>query len=109
MSDEGDNIENKEELSQDSRDDILKEAIENEENKEDLDPRDTVLENVPDESELNNAPLTKEMIKNGISSVQRTADGSGHAFVRLQVQDSGITNVDILNQYLHLRYVVRYP
>ncbi|CAG5135979.1 unnamed protein product [Candidula unifasciata] len=50
-------------------------------------------------------PLTLEMIAEGISLLCKTGDGLSHAYVRLDVHDRDVTDIDMLQSYIHLRYV----
>ncbi|BFZ23963.1 hypothetical protein BsWGS_27001 [Bradybaena similaris] len=67
-----------------------------------------LLEEDPEEGEdehiiLN--PLTLEIIAEGISLLCKTGDGLSHAYVRLDIHDREITDIDMLQSYIHLRYV----
>ena len=52
-------------------------------------------------------PLTPEIISQSVSVISRTGNGLSHAYVKLEVHGQGITSLDGLNEYPHLRYVVR--
>jgi Leucine-rich repeat (LRR) protein len=49
--------------------------------------------------------LTREQISDGLSQLARTADGISHAFVRLEVKGKGLTLINVLDNYQHLRYL----
>ncbi|KAJ3302314.1 Leucine-rich repeat-containing protein 23 [Kappamyces sp. JEL0829] len=50
-------------------------------------------------------PLTPELISQHISLIARTANGVSHAFTRLEIHDSEITNLASLQSFPHLRYI----
>lgn len=51
--------------------------------------------------------VTPELVAPNISLLARTSNGLSHAYVKLNLQKKGITVLEGLNQYPHLRYVVR--
>jgi hypothetical protein len=50
--------------------------------------------------------LTAEIVGQHISLLARTGNGLSHAYTRLEIQGKSITNIDILENYTHLRYLV---
>ncbi|XP_056385967.1 leucine-rich repeat-containing protein 23 isoform X1 [Hyla sarda] len=50
-------------------------------------------------------PLTEEMLKEGLSLLCKTGNGLGHAYVKLEVQDKELTDISVLESFIHLRYV----
>lgn len=51
-------------------------------------------------------PLTSDMISLNLSVLARTGNGLNHAYVKLELHEKGITGVDGIDQFPHLRYVV---
>lgn len=51
-------------------------------------------------------PLTADIISKGISLLARTGNGLSHAYTKLEIHALGITGIDILEAYTHLRYIV---
>ncbi|KAJ3041150.1 Leucine-rich repeat-containing protein 23 [Rhizophlyctis rosea] len=50
-------------------------------------------------------PLTVDLVATHLSLLARTGNGLAHAYTRLELHNEGITNVDALEYYPHLRYV----
>eukprot|EP00112_Aurelia_sp_Birch-Aquarium-sp1_P007255 Seg179.4 transcript_id=Seg179.4/GoldUCD/mRNA.D3Y31 product="Leucine-rich repeat-containing protein 23" protein_id=Seg179.4/GoldUCD/D3Y31 len=50
-------------------------------------------------------PLTREMIADALSLICKTGNGLAHAYVKLDLHDKLITDISLLNCYIHLRYV----
>ncbi|XP_055962848.1 leucine-rich repeat-containing protein 23 [Sorex fumeus] len=50
-------------------------------------------------------PLSEDMMKEGLSMLCKTGSGLAHAFVRLEVRDRDLTDITLLQSYIHLRYV----
>jgi Leucine-rich repeat (LRR) protein len=65
--------------------------------------------NSSDEAEIEPVPkeylLSKADIAEGLSQLARTADGISHAFVRLEVRDSQITDISAVSSFIHIRYL----
>lgn len=51
-------------------------------------------------------PLTKDLMAKGLTVITKTGNGLGHAYINLTLRSNAITNIDILLNYPHLRYVV---
>jgi Leucine-rich repeat (LRR) protein len=49
--------------------------------------------------------LTEEHVKGGLSLLCKTGNGLQHAYVRLDVHDKQVTDVTILNCFIHIRYL----
>ncbi|KAJ3027500.1 UNVERIFIED_CONTAM: Leucine-rich repeat-containing protein 23 [Siphonaria sp. JEL0065] len=49
--------------------------------------------------------LSAEMVGQHISLLARTGNGLSHAYTRLEIHSKNITNIDVLENYLHLRYI----
>ena len=52
--------------------------------------------------------LTADIIASGISLLARTGNGVSHAYTRLDIKNADISDVQILENYNHLRYLVNY-
>lgn len=50
-------------------------------------------------------PLLQETIGDGLSLLCRTGNGLGHAFVKLEVTEKGLTDISALSTFVHLRFV----
>ncbi|XP_015205009.1 leucine-rich repeat-containing protein 23 [Lepisosteus oculatus] len=57
------------------------------------------------EEKLESCPLTSEMISEGLSLLCRTGNGLAHAFVRLELKERGLTDLNILSSFVHLRFL----
>lgn len=51
-------------------------------------------------------PLTLDLIAPNVSLIGRTATGLSHAYIRLEMHEKDITNLNNLQNYPHLRYIV---
>jgi len=60
---------------------------------------DSVDEVVPDK------PLSPEAACECVSLLCKTGDGLSHAYVKLDARDRRLTDINILNSYIHLRYI----
>ncbi|TPX70691.1 hypothetical protein SpCBS45565_g01582 [Spizellomyces sp. 'palustris'] len=49
--------------------------------------------------------LTADLVSSHISLLARTGNGLSHAYTRLEIHDEGLTDVNILESYPHLRYI----
>jgi len=54
-------------------------------------------------------PLTKELAGEGLSLLCKTGNGLAHAYVRMDLRDKGLTDVGVLNCFVHIRYMVSLP
>ncbi|XP_076022678.1 leucine-rich repeat-containing protein 23 [Genypterus blacodes] len=50
-------------------------------------------------------PLTKATIVKGLSLLCRTGNGLGHAFIRLSVDNSHLTDINAISRYIHIRFL----
>ncbi|XP_046850166.1 leucine-rich repeat-containing protein 23-like [Xenia sp. Carnegie-2017] len=50
-------------------------------------------------------PLTEEILAESLSLLCKTGNGLAHAYVRLDIHDREITDISILNCFIHLRYI----
>ncbi|XP_032223448.1 leucine-rich repeat-containing protein 23 isoform X2 [Nematostella vectensis] len=50
-------------------------------------------------------PLTEEMLADSLSLLCKTGNGLAHAYVRLDIHDKELTDISVLNCFIHLRYV----
>ncbi|CAK6443738.1 unnamed protein product [Pipistrellus nathusii] len=50
-------------------------------------------------------PLTEDMMKEGLSLLCKTGNGLAHAYVKLEVKERELTDIHLLRNYIHLRYV----
>ncbi len=87
MSEEEENVENKDEIPKFEDDPV----------EEDKDPK-------PDPLEDRNK--TRELIKSGLTQISKTANGSGYAYVNLSLIEKEIIDLyDLMPNYPHLRYL----
>ncbi|KAJ3106107.1 regulator of ime2 [Phlyctochytrium bullatum] len=63
------------------------------------------IEDEEDGEEKPPMPLTVEIVGQHISLLARTGNGLSHAYTRLEIHGKGITEIDILENYPHLRYI----
>ncbi|KAL9867634.1 leucine-rich repeat-containing protein 23 isoform 1-T1 [Geothlypis trichas] len=50
-------------------------------------------------------PLTEEHFKEGLSLLCKTGNGLAHAYVKFEAKDKGLTDISLLERFIHLRYV----
>ncbi|XP_015274279.1 PREDICTED: leucine-rich repeat-containing protein 23 [Gekko japonicus] len=50
-------------------------------------------------------PLTEEHFKEGLSLLCKTGNGLAHAFVKFEVREKELTDITIIQGFIHLRYV----
>ncbi|KAI9342893.1 hypothetical protein BDR26DRAFT_858945 [Obelidium mucronatum] len=62
---------------------------------------DAMEEKPVEDSEI----LSSEMVGQHISLLARTGNGLSHAYTRLEIHSKNLTNIDVLENYLHLRYI----
>ncbi|KAL3862321.1 hypothetical protein ACJMK2_008298 [Sinanodonta woodiana] len=60
---------------------------------------------IEEEEQLPENPLTDEIVAESLSLLCKTGDGIGHAFVRLDLHERGLTQINLLKSFVHLRYV----
>lgn len=61
--------------------------------------------NEEEEEKIPPNPLTEEVIAESLSLLCKTGDGLSHAYVRLDIHEREITDIEILSSFIHLRYV----
>ncbi|KAM8923906.1 leucine-rich repeat-containing protein 23 [Pelodytes ibericus] len=66
---------------------------------------DDEVEEPEEEEEPPHVPLTEEMLKEGLSLLCKTGNGLAHAFVKLEVKDKEVTDISVVQSFIHLRYV----
>ncbi|KAG5282486.1 hypothetical protein AALO_G00056550 [Alosa alosa] len=49
--------------------------------------------------------VTQDMIKDGLSLLCRTGNGLSHAFVKLELVDRSLTDISLLESFVHLRFI----
>uniref|UniRef100_A0A663F245 Leucine-rich repeat-containing protein 23 n=1 Tax=Aquila chrysaetos chrysaetos TaxID=223781 RepID=A0A663F245_AQUCH len=57
------------------------------------------------EAVLAPCPLTEEVVKEGLSLLCKTGNGLAHAYVKLEAKYKGLTDISLLECFIHLRYV----
>lgn len=62
-------------------------------------------EDEDEEEKVPENPLTEEILADSLSLLCKTGNGLAHAYVRLDIHDRQITDISILNCFIHLRYV----
>ncbi|KAI1242175.1 hypothetical protein IHE44_0005692 [Lamprotornis superbus] len=50
-------------------------------------------------------PLTEEVLKEGLSLLSTTGNGLSYAYVKFEAKDKGLTDISLLERFIHLRYV----
>ncbi|XP_038006748.1 leucine-rich repeat-containing protein 23 [Motacilla alba alba] len=58
-----------------------------------------------EEEESAPCPLTEEHLKEGLSLLCKTGNGLAHAYVKFEAKDKGLTDISLLERFIHLRYV----
>ncbi|XP_056157704.1 leucine-rich repeat-containing protein 23 [Lampris incognitus] len=58
-----------------------------------------------EEEQIQVRPLTPETIIQGLSLLCRTGNGLSHAFVKLDLREKGLTDIDAIGNYIHLRFL----
>ncbi|XP_010130545.1 PREDICTED: leucine-rich repeat-containing protein 23, partial [Buceros rhinoceros silvestris] len=54
---------------------------------------------------LAQCPLTEEVLKEGLSLLCKTGNGLAHAFVKFEAKGKNLTDISLLECFIHLRYV----
>ncbi|KAM3871729.1 leucine-rich repeat-containing protein 23 [Diretmus argenteus] len=57
------------------------------------------------EDKVQVCPLTQETVAQGLSVLGRTGNGLAHAFVKLDLKDKGLTDIDAISNYIHVRFL----
>ncbi|XP_066472849.1 leucine-rich repeat-containing protein 23 [Tiliqua scincoides] len=50
-------------------------------------------------------PLTEEIMKEGLSLLCKTGNGLAHAFVKFEAREKELTDITLIQSFIHLRYV----
>ncbi|KAH0628572.1 hypothetical protein JD844_009912 [Phrynosoma platyrhinos] len=50
-------------------------------------------------------PLTEDIMKEGLSLLCKTGNGLAHAFVKLELKEKELTDITLIQNFIHLRYV----
>uniref|UniRef100_A0A674IWQ9 Leucine-rich repeat-containing protein 23 n=1 Tax=Terrapene triunguis TaxID=2587831 RepID=A0A674IWQ9_9SAUR len=58
-----------------------------------------------EEESLSPHLLTEEIMKEGLSLLCKTGNGLAHAYVKLEAKEKDLTDISLLQNYIHLRYV----
>lgn len=58
-----------------------------------------------EEGEVKEVILTKEMAGESLSVLAKTGSGLAHAYVRMNLRDKKLTDIAVLSQYIHIRYL----
>jgi len=74
--------------------------IDNSNSQIDRDGEEEEEEQVPD------VTLNEELLSKNLKLLARTANGVSFAFTRLEIHDENLCDIDILQKFKHLRYVV---
>lgn len=80
------------------------EKINNEEEQKVENTEDNV-DDVDDEEKSPDAPLTEEIMAGSLLLLCKTGNGLSHAYVRLDAAQKELTDISIIKNYIHLRYI----
>jgi len=86
-----------------SSEDLMEDTIEKSSsqiNREENEEEEESEEKIPD------VTLDEELLSKNLKLLARTANGVSFAFTRLEIHEENICNIDILQKFKHLRYVV---
>ncbi|XP_048358900.1 leucine-rich repeat-containing protein 23 [Sphaerodactylus townsendi] len=88
----------------------LEEDYDDEEQKEDdekLGEDEDEKEAVEEEEEEHpvSNPLTEDHFKEGLSLLSKTGNGLAHAFVKFEAREKELTDITLIQSFIHLRYV----
>ncbi|XP_014739598.1 PREDICTED: leucine-rich repeat-containing protein 23 [Sturnus vulgaris] len=76
---------------------------------EDEEPEEEEAEEEEDEEKEEEepafCPLTEEVLKEGLSLLSTTGNGLSYAYVKFEAKDKGLTDISLLERFIHLRYV----
>ncbi|XP_039573904.1 leucine-rich repeat-containing protein 23 [Passer montanus] len=81
------------------------EKEEREEEKEEEGEEKEEDEEKKEEEELVPRPLTEADLKEGLSLLCKTGNGLAHAYVKFEAKNKGLTDISLLESFIHLRYV----
>ncbi|XP_047907531.2 leucine-rich repeat-containing protein 23 isoform X1 [Anser cygnoides] len=66
---------------------------------------EALSEQEEEEQALVPCPLTEEMLKEGLSLLCKTGNGLAHAYVKFEAKYKDLTDISLLECFIHLRYV----
>ncbi|XP_063711158.1 leucine-rich repeat-containing protein 23-like isoform X1 [Symsagittifera roscoffensis] len=72
---------------------------------DEIDPEVEDPEEVEEDEHIPPKLLTQADINEGISLLCKTGTGLSHAFVRLDIRDKELTDINLLSAFIHLRYI----
>nr|XP_054483890.1 leucine-rich repeat-containing protein 23 [Agelaius phoeniceus] len=75
------------------------------EEKEEDEEKEKEKEKEKEDEEPPPCPLTEEHFKEGLSLLCKTGNGLAHAYVKFEAKDKGLTDISLLERFIHLRYV----
>nr|XP_013813515.1 PREDICTED: LOW QUALITY PROTEIN: leucine-rich repeat-containing protein 23 [Apteryx mantelli mantelli] len=75
------------------------------EGEEEEDEEEKVLLEQEEEQVLVPCPLMEENLKEGLSLLCKTGNGLAHAYVKFEAKEKHLTDISLLQCYIHLRYV----
>ncbi|XP_025910111.1 leucine-rich repeat-containing protein 23 [Nothoprocta perdicaria] len=78
---------------------------EEEEDEEEKTMQEEEEEEEEEEQVLEPCPLTEENMKEGLSLLCKTGNGLAHAYVKFEAKEKHLTDISLLQRYIHLRYV----
>ncbi|KAM9351166.1 leucine-rich repeat-containing protein 23 [Symphorus nematophorus] len=67
--------------------------------------QETQQEGVGEDEKVQVCPLTQDTISQGLSLLCKTANGLGHAYVKLDLKDKGLSDIAAISSFIHLRFV----
>ncbi|EGF77690.1 hypothetical protein BATDEDRAFT_91521 [Batrachochytrium dendrobatidis JAM81] len=65
----------------------------------------STTEDAVENSQIENVPLTADLMAKSMSLITRTGNGLTYAYARVEIHEAGITSLDSIEAYPHLRYV----
>ncbi|XP_062428225.1 leucine-rich repeat-containing protein 23 [Rhea pennata] len=80
-------------------------VLEQEGEEEEDEGEKALLEQEEEEQVLVPCPLTEENLKEGLSLLCKTGNGLAHAYVKFEAKEKHLTDISLLQRYIHLRYV----
>uniref|UniRef100_A0A8C5TY20 Leucine-rich repeat-containing protein 23 n=1 Tax=Malurus cyaneus samueli TaxID=2593467 RepID=A0A8C5TY20_9PASS len=86
-------------------DEELEDEREEEDEKEDDEEKEEKEEVRGRPSEPVPCPLTEEILQEGLSLLSKTGNGLRHAYVKFEAKEKGLTDISLLERFIHLRYV----
>ncbi|XP_053912672.1 leucine-rich repeat-containing protein 23 [Cuculus canorus] len=81
------------------------EAGEEDEEDDDDEEEEALSEQKEEEQEPAPCPLTEEVLKEGLSLLSKTGNGLAHAYVKFEAKSKNLTDISLLECFIHLRYV----